>query len=160
MCVSRITHVSNCCGLGLLFVNENMELEVEEIKNKSYKKCYAAYKRMLKRFHVDSTLFDCVPAMLLLDWNRCFTDRIGSNFFRLTYCGAEVAFSLSNGLLQPSILVWGYSRIIIAETPSECFSSVQPNRDNCFLNESIYKNTRVGCLKLHTFFCLFCWLFL
>lgn len=141
-CGSRITRVSNCCRLGLLFVNDNRELEIEEIKNKSYKKCCSIYKRMLKTFQIYSTLFNCVPATLLLVWNRCFTDMIGSNFFRLAYCGAEVAFSLSNGLLQPSILVWGYARIIIAETPCKCFPSVQPNRDNCFLNESIYKNSR------------------
>lgn len=132
MCVSRITCVSNCCGLGLLFVNGNMELEIEEIKNQSYKKIYTIYKRMLKRFQIYNTLFNCVPAVFLLVCNRCITDMIGSNFFRLTYCGAEVALSLSNGLLQPSILVWGYARIIIAERPSECFPSVQPNQDNCF----------------------------
>lgn len=36
--MSRITHVSNCYGLGLLFLNDKMELEIEEIKNKSYEK--------------------------------------------------------------------------------------------------------------------------
>lgn len=66
MCVSRITCVSNCCGLELLFLKDNMQLEIEEIKNKSYKKFYTIYQRMLKRFQIYSTLFNFVPAMLLL----------------------------------------------------------------------------------------------
>jgi len=37
---------------GFCLLNDNMELEREEMKNKSYKKCYTVYERMLKRIKI------------------------------------------------------------------------------------------------------------
>lgn len=72
--MSRITCVSpSCCGLGLLFVNDDMELEIEEINSKSYKRNYTIYKRMLKRFQIYNTLFNCVPAF----WSETVVSLIG-----------------------------------------------------------------------------------
>lgn len=81
---------------------------------------------MLKSFLIYRMflLYNRVPAMLLLVRYRSFTDMIGSYFFSLTCCGVELAFSLLNGLLKPSILVWGSARIVIAERLKDFLSVV------------------------------------